>query len=392
MLEFRPNFIEKIKVDIINIPVNKAMIILKKTAITVNTNKGGNIMAKVVLFTGAGASYPLELPTTEVLFRKIKQKEINVSKQELFNAISNLENVRDIEHIWYILEKMEEIDKINQEFPFLGNYARILYPPNVNKEWQPTINDIKNLKISIENIIFQQYTLPIDKAPDAIILYKKIIDYMITQNETDNTIDIPVFTTNYDRILDEVGSDLHERLGFKIIDGFEEQGRKPLLWNEKVFSKSKGKQNYFAFQLHGSLKWRINSAGNIVKLDSEDIQRNSKTHPQRLLIYPGSIKNPDRDPFQTLHVQLKSYLKVAEKCIVIGFSFRDSHLNEVFFESMKNNPRLKVIIVSPNAQKNLNSNELYAKIKKDKRIKVNRITTISNPFEKLKMDDLVKIK
>jgi len=43
-------------------------------------------------------------------------------------------------------------------------------------------------------------------------------------------------------------------------------------------------------------------------------------------------------------------------CLVIGFSFRDPLVNSIFLDFLRNNSKRRLVVVSPNAMKNVEEN------------------------------------
>jgi anion-transporting ArsA/GET3 family ATPase len=345
-------------------------------------------MVETIVFTGAGANRSLGFSITKELFEKIKNGTHPISEKELFNEISNMKDVQDIEHVWTILENLEKTDEVNSNFKFFIDKA-FLSISNSNKTWQNVMEKVSKLKIEIENIIFQEYAFDSTTVTAAVKLYSKIIDYLNSNNSSNNSIEIPIFTTNYDSVLDEIGMYMKDKYNFEYIDGFEDNGRRPLKWNPEYFLKTKGNL-IKVFQLHGSLKWRYNKNKKIVKLMSEGIQRNNREFPERLIIYPGSNKKPRIEgPFQTMFDMLVDYLKKFNKCIVIGFAFRDELINNIFLKALEINQKLELVIITPHANENKDQNDLYLKVKENKKITNKRLKFISQTFNNLNLKTIL---
>jgi hypothetical protein len=348
---------------------------------------GNDIMVKVVLFTGAGANYSLGLPITQVLLEKIKNGHYKFDNpyNEFFTTITQETDVKDIEHIWSILEKLEKTNDINKNFKFFGNYSKMqIFGKNLN--WSDIYKRVRVLKEKIEDILFREYTLPIEKEHPAYEYYSAVINYLLTINEEKNLTKIPIFTTNYDRVLDVVGYKYEEEKNVNIIDGFGGSRLRPTVWNRTNYNKFLNRSNLIIYKLHGSLSWKISSDKKIENVLIESPSRNHITHPSSLLIYPGEEKEPKNEPFKTIHNHLINYLEKAKLCISIGFAFRDSYIRKIFIKAMANNPELKLAIVTPNAANNFDENPLVMEIKRHRKIKIERVKPFSSHFEKLGYD------
>ena len=55
-----------------------------------------------------------------------------------------------------------------------------------------------------------------------------------------------------------------------------------------------------------------------------------------------------KEPYRTILNQFESIMKELDVCIVIGFSFRDEHINQIFTE-FANTQGKKLIAISPSA-------------------------------------------
>jgi hypothetical protein len=80
-----------------------------------------------------------------------------------------------------------------------------------------------------------------------------------------------------------------------------------------------------------------------------------------LLIYPTlSPKSDSGEPFSTILKEFKTkMMDDVDVCIVIGFSFRDGYINEVFKDFANKDTRgktRKIIVISPSAGQNFFKN------------------------------------
>lgn len=100
------------------------------------------------------------------------------------------------------------------------------------------------------------------------------------------------------------------------------------------------------FKLHGSIDQYIEN-GRIIKCWREP------RGTENGMIYPMRAKKVYKDPFFELFTRLKDCLinKETEICIVIGYSFGDEHIRNIFFDAVKRNPEIRIFMISPNAKK-----------------------------------------
>lgn len=300
---------------------------------------------KVILFTGAGANASLDFSTTPQFLEKIKNDEITIREKDLFNTFKQIEYVTDIEQVWFLLDRLLKFNDDFKESKLLNIYAKFQYhQTNKPINWIRFSRNATQLKKEIEDAIFQEYGLDDDKIQDAVVLYYPLIQYLINLNESSKEIDI--ITTNYDRVIEEIYNEYYDEKNWNFNDGFIiEKGRNVLSINR--FKQELVNPTIKHIQLHGSLRWK-KRRDNIEKVTME-VSTFSKTHKEPILIYPGR-KEIKSEPYTKLYDLFKELLLNAQYCIIIGTSFRDKDLNEIFINSLKNNKKLKLIIISPHAE------------------------------------------
>jgi hypothetical protein len=105
------------------------------------------------------------------------------------------------------------------------------------------------------------------------------------------------------------------------------------------------------FKLHGSIDQYYQN-GEIVKKDTLFPTKTVDGIDLReSMIYPMREKEVYKDPFFELFTRLKSSLLSGKICIVIGYSFGDEHIRNIFFDAMKRNPEIRIILIDPQAKR-----------------------------------------
>lgn len=312
---------------------------------------------KIVLLLGAGASEPFELPTTKQFFEKIVQETI--PEMELLHEIRKISGITDIEHVIKFIDTYTKFAELN--LPFIKNqplpsllegltpeqlttFTPLGIPEKLYKGQESLVRRLKTLRNSVIDYLFRVYSLNPNNVRKAIKIYKPFLELLFTKNAAYR---LPVFTTNYDRVIEDIyGADFHRI--YRMADGFlyDEVSREDR-WASKTYEKDYDQSYIALFKLHGSLSWRISHEGNIVRIITEE-KASDRKYPENVLIYPASEEYPRTEPFYTAYSYFQSYLERAEKCIVVGSSFRDDPINQRIDISMKENRKLKLIIVSPN--------------------------------------------
>lgn len=150
----------------------------------------------------------------------------------------------------------------------------------------------------------------------------------------------PIFTTNYDVILETYWEKFAQR---EIITGFEPNGK----WNRRLLQSD----DLRLYKLHGSLCWWQDQDGKIQKLQvipKGGKKASGEVFKSQVMIYPIEEKQLYLDPYVCLFERLNYELKKNDIWIVIGYSFGDQVISNVFEE--ESNQFTKLIIVGPHAK------------------------------------------
>jgi len=322
---------------------------------------------QIVLFVGAGASQPFDLPTTAEFAYLIRQ---NLGQSSLLRRITDAPDVYDAEQILWILESLLSIKRSrglqmvveNLLKEFLDNTA----PRNRQSEiteprerasvrdvvvvgrgsedaLKSFLSEVEGLREEIENLLFLAYSLKPERATKARSVYEVITEQLFHCSQSH---ELPIFTTNYDSAIETAT----ERTGlYELIDGFvRTNGHR--YFDSTVWRKVPDRPTIKLFKLHGSLTYRLCVDGRIESVATEDRHMTDARHKKNLLIHMGIDEYPYDEPFKSAHEFLEHYLMSADKCAVIGFTFRDRAINDIFDSSMTSNKALKLILVDPSAK------------------------------------------
>ena len=142
-----------------------------------------------------------------------------------------------------------------------------------------------------------------------------------------------IATLNYDQLV-EVSLEKIER---KVDLGLTQ-------WNDKRFVRFHGKSPKL-IKLHGSTNWFIRNDDEIV-FDGDTTP--SIYSPSRAIIFGGqSEKLVPYGPFLHLRHQFHQLLQDSSYLLVVGYSFRDLHLNALIRSWIATRQNVKIIIVDP---------------------------------------------
>ena len=334
--------------------------------------------------------------------KRIEQDDIKITENELFNKIRALNFVKDIEQVWDLLYNLELTDRNYKESKFFSTYALFesFKGDGSYEKWDSFIKRVKSLKSDVEEGMFSAYSLDADKETTAVDMYKELI-YLVTDlNINPDKIpksEIPIFTTNYDRVIDQIYGNYFNYEGFNFLDGFRNQGITRIM-DLNSLKETRQRPTVKLSQLHGSLKWRRatitvrnEKQTTIEKISDETPPKLSKKYREPILIYPGYKIVNNLSPFNALYNQFAEYLKKVHFCIIIGCSFRDEAINNIILKSLKLNKNLELIIISPNAKQTVSERDKddFKGIKKYENEE--RTHYINKEFEKLDIDEIISI-
>ena len=152
---------------------------------------------------------------------------------------------------------------------------------------------------------------------------------------------VDIFSLNYDLYIEKALTDFGETFinGFTVEDGWQ-----PALYESDAKIR--------LFKLHGSLDWADDRIYGVCSLEypvhnrKEDIV-NDNLRP--LLIFGTAHKLSPKEPFLSLAYFFSQSILKAPILVVIGYSFGDEYVNRIIEQGLMKNPKLRVIVVSPDA-------------------------------------------
>ncbi len=283
-------------------------------------------------FFGAGSSCALGVPNIASLTTKVEDALEN-------NFKTNFKKIRDDLKSTYPDKVINIEDILNQ----LRQIRSITGGKEDKSYLDVTGESATDLDDEICKII---YTVISDAEAKADLSNtKKFFAWLNMQNQNYST---ELFTTNYDLIIEKS----LEEIRSPYFDGFV-GSYEPFFWQESIerfVDSSDLTRNWLRlWKLHGSLNWfwkENNSA------DSYSIIRSGKiidieNIKNELVIYPSKEKydSSKKQPFVAYFDRLKNVLLNGEILFIFtGYSFSDQHINEIIFNSLRQNNRLFVLV------------------------------------------------
>jgi len=216
---------------------------------------------------------------------------------------------------------------------------------NTMQEWDKVVQ-------SLEDDVFENYRWSSESNEDLQAIYDPLFNYL-----KEKSTEICVFTTNYDKAIENYC----EIKKYCCVDGFQEiSGTQRWVYGQFYYpNKIDGQTYVYLYKLHGSLDWKQRNDGEIIKTNEEG-RPVDPSYKRNLLIYPTLDPKPiESDPLTTITTEFIEKMKVADVCIVIGFSFRDKYIADLFFDSKSEK---EIIIIGKRADSAYYVNYLNAKI------------------------------
>ena len=314
--------------------------------------------ADTILFVGAGASVPFEYQTTDQFIEEIRHMRLTRPEAQIFKFYAETPNItiEDIIRALDIQIKVgsNEILKREAVSPLhtielegeLAEAKNKLQNEEVTNKLENRLDAYKTLK---DRIVSQLYINYGDK-PELEKAWEVYAEYINILREKNGDV-VPIFTTNYDKVIETIenipGSEISS-----VITGFKEQKdgvpKNPVWSPEEVFDQIPQPNRILLFKLHGSLNWRIDIK-NIIREAEEGIFELRGFWKENVLIPPGTVDFQYGEPYQSLRTYFEEYLMQANTCVVIGYRFDDPTIRDVFLRSIKQG--IKLVILNPEAEK-----------------------------------------
>ena len=160
---------------------------------------------------------------------------------------------------------------------------------------------------------------------------------------------IPIFTTNYDRVIESL-ADIHSSNIESVVTGFRRQPRtlpKNPQWAPEVFDEEPRENEILLFKLHGSLNWRRDNR-HLLREAEEGRFDLRGFWTENVLIPPGTEDFQYGEPYYSLRTYFEGYLEKAQTCFVIGYRFDDLTIRDLFLRNLRRG--LRLILISPEAE------------------------------------------
>ena len=368
---------------------------------------------QIIFFLGAGASVEAGVPTTTLFVKEFENHLIETEREtdkELYDLLNKIKEYLDkkdidIESLLETMENLTDLSKTDKKLYDLLNKIKDLDKKDIDieslletmenltdlsktdKKLYDLLNKIKDLDkkdIDIESLLetMENLTDYIEKT-DSFSIRKFLKDpsMRFDENEKKNilkltkklrafirektvvvkgekvdylhplleiTKPLTVFSVNYDTCIETLA--LRNKL--KYTDGFG------IEWEPERFKDNKDKFDIYLYKIHGSIMWYETKKQNYVKIpvlfnqeETDEIKLMTAETASPFIMYPSPSKWKYNKILDFLRMELRNKLKNTDICVVIGYSFRDDDIKEIFEDAAKSNEDLKILLISPSAGK-----------------------------------------
>ena len=322
-------------------------------------------MVNALIFLGAGASAPFGIPTMKEMVPAFEQylDKLGHDAALKYNMITQYKTIRDVldqtygyvdlESVFSVIDAVANETKYS-DLGFTAMYAISRLRGNMFNQPISSSEEQKTAKTLLEHFKkFVRARCTIDESKADLIdeVYRNFFDvlgekYGVGLNQAPNgkqyrtAGDWQIYTTNYDTCIESFWEGVAD-----INDLFDENRGLKILGvnNVKITNKIK------VVKLHGSIDWYKLSLWRIVKSSSARVKVGKEMVQAEQMLYPVQQKDLYLYPWLSLIAGFKDDLQRLRNWIVIGYSFNDEFILNIFKEFLSADPNYNLILLDPNA-------------------------------------------
>ncbi len=314
-------------------------------------------MTKSIFFAGSGASVPFGVPTTAQMTQSFEAKlsKEPSSEYKLYDELKyRLRDypIYDLEAMITILQDIIDIQEVPKK---VFSHPSVVYFSTCAHRYNGMLDMMAKFgsrhqptACSLLQLIKAHIGAACTMTTPSFDLY----DGLLRPTGDDTPSDpagCTIYTTNYDQVLESYCMD--RKLDFEVGQG--DDGRLDFsIRNQRLYGN--GPPMVRIFKLHGSANWYTDEEGNMRWVDVQTVDGGALMTNEQVvrgrMVYPVVEKLLYREPFYPMFHQLRTDLSTADRCYVVGYSFRDDHILDVFHDSLKMNDSLDLIIIDPDGE------------------------------------------
>lgn len=315
--------------------------------------------SRTVLFFGAGASEPFGIPTMKQFvtdFERILNDSGTEDEREMYDNIKgNLEEQLhrqiDLEAVFTVIDGI--INYSPKRLSLLSLYSATGFrnPKNID------VKICKSLRKKFQSFVREKCIIPSEFFRRISSVYKDLFNKLWDSSESKpgNVFKSnascrycttwPIFTTNYDTCLEHYWRQI-AKVSLNTGSRVREATRTWVLDPSKFIQR----EGLKLFKLHGSISWLIEPDGTVT--EEQTIMGRDLLGRQfvgELMLYPIQQKELYLEPYISMLKELNYELKTNQNWIVVGYSFNDPVIREIFIKNSDENK--KIVLLHPEAQK-----------------------------------------
>jgi len=331
-------------------------------------------MANTILFFGAGASAPFGIPTMQQMVEDFETSLLPGNKAEeqvLYQDIraflsETLGRPIDLEAVFTIVDSIINWSSDKMGIAALYHAMRAsprakegalasLKPPSTD-----TVRTARSLEADFESFVKNACQIREGVSTRIDEVYKNFFDSIGAvvggtnfQGQTGRSQVVvgPMFTTNYDAVLEHYWLDL---VRVSLNTGFTYDNVAGMLVSSPDSFRPNfvGQNDLRLFKLHGSITWYMDDYGRLTeqRVPPQGMRTvTGRKFTGQVMLYPLEEKDLFVEPYQTMFLMLNRELAAAKHWIVVGYSFGDRILRDIFIQNSR--PETILLLLHPNASK-----------------------------------------
>jgi hypothetical protein len=293
---------------------------------------------EVLVLLGAGASVDAGIPHSAQMVRYIEDalkqewKEYKELYDYVRSAIYYADGIRGTYDVAYNIERLVvSLDELSQReqhplYPFIGAWN-----PRLTQVAGPAFENVSEFRNKIlEKLRREWIEIPnYDRASyySGLIQFQRELNYPLR-----------VFSLNYDLCVERAYQAEYREYPER---GFEKSDDR--IWNHLLLEEGlPADKNLYLYKLHGSIDWRREpETGKLTYSDSSSTIKDEES----ALIFGTAYKLQYVDPFLFLVYQLRRWSLEARLIVVVGYGFRDEHINGILCQALRANTEKQLLAV-----------------------------------------------
>lgn len=325
----------------------------------------------VLSFFGAGASAPFDIPTMQVMvpqFEEELRRARTIAEAELYEDIcsflrSTLSRPVDLEAVFTVVDSIIDWSPDRMGVSALYHAAKavgrdglapgqVATPPKFERPGPETVALARNLRLKFEAYVQQACRIPDGQSEKIERVYDALFQTFSAHGGTtwgggkrQYTGVGPMFTTNYDAVLEHFWLDIAE---VPLETGFAYDHVSRMRLSQPTQLAQGG--GLRLFKLHGSVTWLEDSRHGLT--EHLEPPQDMKTHTGRrfvgqVMLYPIEEKTLYMEPYLTMYQMLNRELNSDKNWVFVGYSFGDRVVRDIVVRNSTNDSRL--VLIHPRA-------------------------------------------